>query len=141
MQMLPSSHQLAHFFAVAKIHKLENINDVTIDNLKLRPIIDQTRKSQYRTGKVIQFPSTLNNVSLSENEEDVSYNVESLFTDIPMIEVIDLLCDKVYNCKRLIPICKQSIFKKLLYKLTLECTFSVTAKLIKLVVLLWVLLY
>ena len=33
MQMLPSSHQLAHFFAVAKIHKLENINDVTIDNL------------------------------------------------------------------------------------------------------------
>ena len=90
---------------------------------------------------MIQFPSTLNNVSLSENEEDVSYNVESLFTDIPMIEVIDLLCDKVYNCKRLIPICKQSIFKKLLYKLTLECTFSVTAKLIKLVVLLWVLLY
>ena len=68
MQMLPSSHKLAHFFAAAKIHKLENINDVTIDNLKLRPIIDQTRKSWYRTGKVIQFPSTLNNVSLSENE-------------------------------------------------------------------------
>ena len=40
--MLPSSHQPARFFAAAKTHKIENINDITIDNLKLRPIIDQT---------------------------------------------------------------------------------------------------
>ena len=41
-QMLPSSRQLARIFATAKTHKLENINDITVDNLKLRPIIDQT---------------------------------------------------------------------------------------------------
>ena len=32
-QILPSSHQLARYFATAKAHKFENINDITIDNL------------------------------------------------------------------------------------------------------------
>ena len=48
--MLPSSHQPARFFAT---HKFENINDITIDNLKLRPIIDQTGTCYYKTGRVI----------------------------------------------------------------------------------------
>ena len=71
-------------------------------NLKLRPIIDQTGTCYYKTGKVIskylrpltknefvisntQDVSTmLNNVPISEDEEDVSYDVESLFTNIPL---------------------------------------------------------
>ena len=132
-----------------KIHKFENINDITIDNLKLRPIMDQTGTCYYRTGKVIakylkpltknellisstqQFPSMLNNVPLSEDGEDISYDVESLFTNIPIKETIDFICDEICNRKTLKPICKQSIFKKLLYKLTTECTFTVTGKLCK----------
>ena len=41
-QMLPSSHQPACFFATDKTDKFENINDITINNLKLRPVIGQT---------------------------------------------------------------------------------------------------
>ena len=78
-----------------------------------------------------QFPSMLNNVPLSEDEEDVSCDVETLFTNIPIKETIDFICDEIYNRKKLKPICKQSIFKKLLYKLTTECTFSVTGRLRK----------
>ena len=148
-QMLPSSHQPARFFATAKTNKFENINDITVDNLWLRLIIDQTGTCYYKTGKTIteylkslkknefvitntqQFPSMLNNVPLSENEEDVSYDVESLLTNIPVRETIDFICNEIYNRKKLKPICKQSIFKKLLYKLTTECTFSVTGKLRK----------
>ena len=147
--MLPSSHQPARFFATAKTNKFENINDITVDNLRLRLIIDQTGTCYYKTGKTIteylkslkknefvitntqQFPSMLNNVPLSENEEDVSYDVESLLTNIPVRETIDFICNEIYNRKKLKPICKQSIFKKLLYKLTTECTFSVTGKLRK----------
>ena len=51
--MLPSSHQPARFFATARTHKFENINDITINNLKLRPIIDQTGTCYCKTGKVI----------------------------------------------------------------------------------------
>ena len=101
-QMLLSSHQPARFFTSAKTHKFDNLSDINVTNLKLRPIIDQTGTCYYKTGKVIskylrpltknefvinntQDVSTmLNNVPISEDEEDVSYDVESLFTNIPL---------------------------------------------------------
>ena len=41
----------------------------------------------------------LNNVPLSEDEEDVSYNVESLFTSIPIKESIDLFAMRFTTVK------------------------------------------
>ena len=73
----------------------------------------------------------LKNAPLSKDEEDVSYDVESLFTNIPMKETNDFICDKFYNLKKVKPVCKQSAFKKLLYKITTECIFSLTGKLRK----------
>ena len=70
-------------------------------------------------------------MSLSEDEEGVSYDVESLFTNIPIKDTIDFICEEIYVHKKLEPICKKSIFKKLLYKLTTECTFSAIGKLRK----------
>ena len=52
-QTLPSLHLSARFFATSKTSKFENINDITIDNLKLRPIIDQIGTCYYKTAKVI----------------------------------------------------------------------------------------
>ena len=37
--MLLSLHQPARFFATAKTHKLEKINDITIDNLNFKYVI------------------------------------------------------------------------------------------------------
>ena len=83
-QMPPSSHQPARFSASAKTHKFDNLGDINVNNLKLRPIIDQTGTRYYKTGKVISkylkpltnnesvinntqdFPSALNNVPISE---------------------------------------------------------------------------
>ena len=132
----------------AKTHKFENFDDINIKELKLRPIIDQTGTCYYKTGKVIaqylkpltnnefvinstqDFPSMLNTVELSE-DEDVSYDVESLFTNIPINKTIDFICDEIYIHKKLQPICKRSIFQKLLLKLTTEYTFSVNEQLFK----------
>ena len=47
-----------------------------------------------------QFPLMLSNVPLSEDEKDVSYNVESLFRNIPIKETIDFICDEIYNGKK-----------------------------------------
>ena len=38
----PVSNQPARSFVTAKTHKFDSLNDVNIDELKLRPIIDQT---------------------------------------------------------------------------------------------------
>ena len=77
------------------------------------------------------FPVMLNNIPLSEDKEDVSYDVESLFMNIPIKDTIDFICEEIYVHKKLEPTCKKSIFKKPLYKLTTECTFSATGKLRK----------
>ena len=73
----------------------------------------------------------LNRVELSEDEEDVSYDVESLFTNIPINETTDFICDEIYIHKKLQPICKRYIFKKLFLKLTAECTFGINDQLCK----------
>ena len=130
-------------------HKFDNLSDISATNLKLRPIIDLTGTCYYKTGKVISkylklltkngfiinnaqdFLGMLNNVPIPEDEEDVSYDVELLFTNIPIKGTIDSICEEIYVHKKLESFCKESIFKKLLYKLTTECTFSAIGKLWK----------
>ena len=141
-KMRPSTNQPARFFASAKTHQFQSVDDINLQDLKLRPIIDQTGTCYYNTGKVIAkylqpltineyvitdtqtFPSMLENIPLTDDEEDVSYDVESLFTNIPIKDTIDYVCDQIYIHNKLKPLCKQSIFRKLLFKLTTECTFS-----------------
>ena len=49
----PKSNQPGRFFATAKTHKFDSVNDITtLDKLKLRPIIDQTGTYIYNTSKV-----------------------------------------------------------------------------------------
>ena len=84
-------------------------------------------KSEFVINNTQDFPAMLNNVPSSE-DEDVSYDFELLFTIIPIMDTVDFICEEINVHKKLEPICKKSIFKKLLYKLTMECTFSATGK-------------
>ena len=113
--------------ATSETHKFEKINEINIDKLKLPPIIVQTGTYFYKAGKVIaeylkaltknefvitntkQLQSMINKVPFSDDEEDVSYDAQSLFTKTPTKEVIDFICDEIYHCKTLKPICKQSM--------------------------------
>ena len=56
-------------------------------------------KNEFVISIIQEFPSRLNNVPLSKDEEDVSYDAESLFTNIPIKETIDFL--SVSNCNRM----------------------------------------
>ena len=42
----------------------------------------------------------------------MSYGVESLFTNIPIKETIDYICDEIYKNNAIEPMCKKSIFSK-----------------------------
>ena len=61
----------------------------------------------------------------------LSYDVESLFTRIPVKETFKYFLHKIYVDKSIKPICKKSIFKILLVKSTKECIFSVNSYLKK----------
>ena len=147
--MCPKSNQPGRFFATAKTHKFGSINDITLDQLKLRPTIDQTGTYIYNVSKVVAkylrplsknkysiddtltFPDLLKNAEESDDYEDVSYNIKSLFMSIPVKEMIDYIIQKIYVKKEIKPFCKKSIFIKLLRKLTQECVFSINNRLTK----------
>ena len=54
---------------------------------------------------------------LQDDEEDVSYNVESLFTNTRIQETINSITEQIYVHKKLTPICSKLIFRRLLIKL------------------------
>ena len=49
---------------------------------------------------------------LENVEEDVSYDVESLFTNIPVKETVNYILDQIYVHKALPQICSRLIFKR-----------------------------
>ena len=51
-------------------------------------------KDEFIINDTQDFPAMLNNASISEDEEDVSYDAESLFTNIPIKDTIDLFVRK-----------------------------------------------
>ena len=73
----------------------------------------------------------LKNIENSDDYEDVSYDVESLFISVIIKETTDYIIHKIYTKNVIEPMSKKLIFKKLLVKVTKECTFSVNNRLIK----------
>ena len=72
----------------------------------------------------LDFTQWLDNRSLNEKEVLVSYDVTSLFTQIPLEETIDYILDQIYICNKLPAITGKLIFKRLLYKVTKGSVFS-----------------
>ena len=68
---------------------------------------------------------------LNNDEEYVSYDVDSSFTNIPLKETIDYSLEEIYVNGKMKPICNKLIFKRLLYELTTQCTFQLNTKFFK----------
>ena len=81
--------------------------------------------------QTLSFPELLKSSSNDECCEDVSYDIESLFTSFPVQETIDYMLQRIYVRTEIKRFCKKPIFKKLLSKLTKEYVFSVNDRIIK----------
>ena len=68
---------------------------------------------------------------LLADEEFVSYDVESLFTNVSVHETIDYILQEVYVKEILLKICSKLIMKRLLLKLTTENTFMLNSNFYK----------
>ena len=125
--MRPNSNQPARLFATAKTRKFSNFEDIDINNLKIRPIVDQTGTHTDAAAKVISgylqpltnneyvitntltFADSIKSVNISHSEDFVSYDVESLFTSIPVDETIAYICDRIYVHNKIAPILQKEI--------------------------------
>ena len=68
---------------------------------------------------------------LQNDEEDVSDDVESLFSNIPIEGTIHYITDQIYVHKKLTRICSKVISRRLLMKLATECPFKFNSRFLK----------
>ena len=149
--MQPDTNQPARLYRTAKTHKFETLEDITVVHLKFRPIIDQTGTFTYNVAKDISdylrplckneysindtqkliHKHVIFNSTFQDDEEDVSYDVESLFTNIPIEETINYSIEQIYVHKKLTPICSKPILRRVLIKLATECTFKLNSRFLK----------
>ena len=134
----------------AETHRFETLEDLTVANVQFWPIIDQTGTFTYKAAKVIsdylrplckneypikdtqKNPSMLSSISpLQDDEEDISYDIESLLTNILIEQTINYIIEQIYVHKRLTPICSKLILRRLLIKLAPECTFKFNSRFLK----------
>ena len=80
----------------------------------LRPL----SKNNYSIDDTLTFLDLLRNAEESDDYEDVSNEVESSFTNIPVKETIGYIIQKNHVKNEIKPFCKRSIFTKLLKKRT-----------------------
>ena len=73
------------------------------------------------------MPNIVNYLSFGiweKEEENVTYDVEPLFTNIALKETVNYLLDQIYVQKVLPQVCSWLILKRLLMQLATEVTFT-----------------
>ena len=129
LKIRPSGSQPGKLFGFCKVHKNGN---------PLRPVVSMSGTAEYglaqyldeiikphvpsysMVNSTIQFLTRLKNYVLSPTDVMVSFDVVSLFTNVPLNETIDIVADYVYASDSVHPVPKfsKNIFIKLLKKAT-----------------------
>ena len=146
-KIYPSGSNPGSFYGTAKVHKLEA--DDSVDNLTLRPIISNVgtatyklskhlaaflsplTKSAYTVSNTTNFVSKLKTDQTPDGYVMLSLDVESLFTNVPLEDTIDIIIDKIYREKILETKLTKFEMRKLLLLCTREVHFTFNGDLYK----------
>ena len=132
LKPITGEYKPGYLYGTVKTHKNDN---------PLRPIISQIPTPTYTTAKCLnniitaylpakyQINSTDDFLQLiratNSNGILASMDVESLFTNVPVLTTVDIICDAVYNNPDMPPPpIDRNILKELLLACTTECPFT-----------------
>ena len=121
IKLKPMGSQPARIYGTAKIHKKA---------VPVRPVLSMTGSSYHKIGTFVaeslsevqeckinsstkQISSILNKTKLSESEELVSFDVSSLYTNVPVNESIQVCADLLYSGKYKLPPVDKDTFVEL----------------------------
>ena len=135
----PIASNVSRAHGTPKIHK-------SYDHIpKFRPIIDTTGSPYHGVGKYLSsvlYPLTQNDFTVKDSfeaakrvnsiptdlfEEEyvyVSFDVESLFTNVPLDKTVDIIIDRVYNQNQIETRLRKRSLKKLILDSCRKTTFS-----------------
>ena len=109
----PKSSRPDLFYGTAKLHKLKE-ND-TVESLPLRPIISNVGTAAYKTAKYLatllspltsseckiknsyEFVKSIKNTKIPNGYKMISFDVKSLFTNVPLDKTIKIILRKIYQ--------------------------------------------
>ncbi len=144
-KIYPSGSNPGRFYGTAKMHKLSNDDEknmTNVDKLPLRPIVSNIGTATYKLSKYLaellaplgksrytvssteEFVNKVKEMRPRSNQTMISFDVVSLFTNVPLEKTIDIILRKVYQEKLVKTKIKWKDMKKLLYLCTKEGHFT-----------------
>ena len=116
-KLYPTGSNRGKFYGMAKIHKLKH--DEGIDKLPLQPIISNIGTPTYHTAKYLaellrplttskftiqssrDFVNAIKSKTVSAGYKLVSFDVKSLFTNVPLDTTIKIILKRIYKNKEI----------------------------------------
>jgi len=147
-KLYPTGSRPGMFYGTAKVHKLKD-NSTNVEDLPIRPIVSSIGTATYETSKYLanllaplakskytvdstkEFVERMKEKSIDEEFELVSFDVTSLFTNVPLDYTIKVILDKIYKEKRIKTKLKRDELKALLNICTKEMHFALNSKIYK----------
>ena len=144
-KIYPSGSNPGKFYGTAKVHKLSQEdakNLANVDKLPLRPIVSNIGTATYKLSKYLaqllaplgksrytvtsteDFINRVKTMKPRSNQKMISFDVVSLFTNVPLEKTIDIILRKVYREKLIKTKIKREDLKNLLYLCTKEGHFT-----------------
>ena len=138
--MYPTGSRPGLFYGTAQVHKLgkgEGLNELT-----MRPIISNIRTATYDTAKYLNsllaplgktdcsllntesFIKDIKGQRIPDGYQMISFDVKSLFTNVPLNETINIILRKVYDENKIVTNIPRSVLKELLYLCTKHVHFK-----------------
>ena len=139
-RLYPTSAKPISVYGTAKVHKLKERERV--DKLTLRPIISNIGTATYEIARYLAellaplgkskhtisntkyFITRLKTERIPERFKMISFNVKSLFTNVPLEETINIILHKIYDEKKIETNIPQNVMKDLLYLCTKHVHFT-----------------
>ena len=125
--MFLKSNQPRQLYGTAKAHKFTNIDEITTNDLKFRPIIAQTETYTYNAAQVTPkylkpLYSGNNYIIRNRQEFAMSLKQQDSFlpdqeylshTNVPVHETFDYILQEIHVKEKLLKICSKLIMKRL----------------------------
>ena len=140
-KLYPTGSRPGLFYGTAKVHKLSE-NRSTVNDLPIRPIVSSIGTATYETSRYLatllaplatssysvsstkDFISRIKDKTIVDDFELISFDVKSLFTNVPLDFTIKVILDKIYKDKLIKTKLKKEEMKALLEICTKEMHFN-----------------
>ena len=104
---------------------ISNIGTATYETAKfLNPLLAPLGKSDHSIINTEGFVNQVKGQGIPEVYKIISFDVQSLFTNVPLNETIDIILTKVYDENKIDTMISKSILKELLYLCTKHVNFK-----------------